>query len=376
MRSRSIVILLAVAAVGSRLGGLGTQVRGQDRGPGIAGFMFDNGGSIGQDKENFDGLQGGIRGMLISELAANPAVRLVEREQVQHLLDEQNLGAAGRVDAQTAAKIGKIVGARYAITGMFMDFSGDFRLDIRLVNVETTEIVRVEADKMSRDHLFDLIRTLAQRLTLNQIRFTATDAIGLVVLLSGILSFLVISQAVRELGQLGATDFIGTLIVVAIVRELGPLITALTVAGRSGTAIAAELATNRVLGEVRALEAMGIDPRQYLVLPRFFGSLVSVFVLLVVFDIVAVSAGFAAARFNGMVAGRYVEIVLQALAPKDVWLTGAKAVTFGVIVGIVPAYYGLAVRGAPTEIPIATSRATVTSIVGIFLCSALFVVIG
>ena len=219
-------------------------------------------------------------------------------------------------------------------------------------------------------------RAVALRVTLNQIRFTATDAIGLVVLLSGILSFLVISQAVRELGQLGATDFIGTLIVVAIVRELGPLITALTVAGRSGTAIAAELATNRVLGEVRALEAMGIDPRQYLVLPRFFGSLVSVFVLLVVFDVVAVSAGFAAARFNGMVAGRYFEIVLQALALKDVWLTVAKAVTFGLIVGIVPAYYGLAVRGAPTEIPIATSRATVTSIVGIFLCSALFVVIG
>jgi len=164
MRSRSIVILLAVAALGSLLGGLGTQVRAQDTRPGIAVFMFDNGGSIGQDKEKFDGLQRGIPGMLISELAANPAVRLVEREQVQHLLDEQNLGAAGRVDAQTAAKIGKIVGAKYAITGMFMDFSGDFRLDIRLVNVETTEIVRVEADKMSRDHLFDLIRTLAQRL--------------------------------------------------------------------------------------------------------------------------------------------------------------------------------------------------------------------
>src|SRR2546428_2697370 len=149
MRSRSIVILLAVAAVGSLLGGLGTQVRAQETRPGIALFMFDNGGSIGKDKENFDGLQRGIPGMLISELAANPAVRLVEREQVQHLLDEQNLGAAGRVDAQTAAKIGKIVGAKYAITGMFMDFSGDFRLDIRLGNVETTEIVPVGADKIS-----------------------------------------------------------------------------------------------------------------------------------------------------------------------------------------------------------------------------------
>ena len=127
---------------------------------------------------------------------------------------------------------------------------------------------------------------------------------------------------------------------------------------------------------MRALEAMGIDSRQYLVLPRFFGSLVSVFVLLVVFDVVAVSAGFAAARFNGMVAGRYFEIVLQSLALKDVWLTVAKAVTFGLIVGLLPAYFGLAVRGAPTEIPVATSRATVTSIVGIFLCSALFVVIA
>src|SRR5438445_7903559 len=102
MRSRSIVILLAVAALGSLLGGLGTQVRAQDTRPGIAVFMFDNGGSIGQDKENFDGLQRGIPGMLISELAANPAVRLVEREQVQHPRDEQNLGASSRRNAWNA----------------------------------------------------------------------------------------------------------------------------------------------------------------------------------------------------------------------------------------------------------------------------------
>jgi len=225
-------------------------------------------------------------------------------------------------------------------------------------------------------HLTPAGRAVSLRVAINQIRFTAVHAVGLVVFLSGILSFLVISQAVRELGRYGATDFIGTLIVVAIVRELGPLITALTVAGRSGTAIAAELATNKVLGEVRALEAMGIDPRQYLVLPRFLGGLVSVFVLLVVFDVVAVSSGYAAAHFNGMSGPRYTEIVLRSLAIKDVWLTVAKALTFGAIVGIVPSYFGLAVRGAPTEIPVAASRATVASIVGIFLCSALFVALG
>ena len=219
-------------------------------------------------------------------------------------------------------------------------------------------------------------RAVAFRVALKQVRFTALDAVGLVVLLSGILSFLVISQAVRELGRYGATDLIGTLMVVAIVRELGPLITALTVAGRSGTAIAAELATNQVLGEVRALEAMGIDPKQYLVFPRFVGSLVSVFALLVLFDVVAITAGFAAASFNHMSGDRYAQIVLQSLGARDVWLTVAKAFAFGCIVGIVPSYFGLSVRRAATEIPIAASRATVASTVGIFLCSALFVALG
>ena len=219
-------------------------------------------------------------------------------------------------------------------------------------------------------------RAVALRVAVNQIRFTALHAIGLVVLLSGILSFLVISQTMRELEGLGVTDLIGTLMVVAIVRELGPLITALVVAGRSGTAIAAELATNTVLGEVRALEAMGIDPRQYLVVPRLAASLVSVFILLVLCDVTAITTGWVAASLGGMSGQRYVQIVLESLGAQDVWLTAGKALAFGGIVGIVPAYYGLAVRGAPTEIPIAASRATVASIVGVFLCSALFVVLA
>ena len=161
MRSRSPVTLLALA-VGFAL--VAAPARAQDTRPGIAVLPFDNSGSYGQDKENFDALQKGIAGMLISELAANPAARVVEREQIQSLLDEQNLGAGGRVDPQTAAKIGKLVGARYIITGTFVDFYGDFRVDLRLVNTETSEIIKVESDRMQRDHLFDIIRSLATRL--------------------------------------------------------------------------------------------------------------------------------------------------------------------------------------------------------------------
>lgn len=136
----------------------------QDTRPGIAVLPFDNGGSYGQDRENFDALQRGIAGMLISELAANPAARVVEREQVQRILDEQNLGTSGRVDPQTAARVGKLVGARYMVMGTFIDFYGDFRVDIRLVSVETSEVVKTESERAQRDHLFEIIRNVATKL--------------------------------------------------------------------------------------------------------------------------------------------------------------------------------------------------------------------
>jgi TolB-like protein len=164
MRSRFVPALLSLALLGAIGRELGAQGRGQDTRPGIAVLPFDNSGSYGQDKENFEALQKGIAGMLISELAANPAARVVEREEIEKLLAEQSLGASGKVTPETAAKIGKLVGARYVIAGTFIDFYGDFRLDARLVNVETSEIVKVESDRMQRDHLFDIIRTVAARL--------------------------------------------------------------------------------------------------------------------------------------------------------------------------------------------------------------------
>jgi TolB-like protein len=164
MRSRFVAVTLSLGLLGLVGRGLGAQGRGQDTRPGIAVLPFDNSGSYGQDKENFDALEKGIAGMLISELAANPAARVVEREQIEKLLAEQGLGASGKVTPETAAKIGKLVGARYVIAGTFIDFYGDFRLDARIVNVETSEIVKVESDRMQRDHLFDIIRTVAARL--------------------------------------------------------------------------------------------------------------------------------------------------------------------------------------------------------------------
>lgn len=217
-------------------------------------------------------------------------------------------------------------------------------------------------------------RRVVRRVTLNQIWFTALQAVPIIIVLAGILSYLVISQTVRELGRVNATDMIGTLMVVAIVRELGPMLTAIVVAGRSGTAIAAELATNSVMGEIRALEGTGIDPLQYLVLPRFVAALVSVAGLILLFDCVSVVAGLAAAVTNGMSSARYFDIVLRSLSLSDVWLTLAKGLVFGTVIGVVPSFHGLGVRRA-TGVPIASSEAVLGSIMLIFIFSALFVAV-
>lgn len=158
MRTRAVLTVLSLVPV------LLSAQRREDTRPGIAVFPFTNGGSYGQGKEDFEALERGIAGMMISELAQNPAARVVERQEVQRLIDEQNLTAQNRVDPQTAAKVGKLVGARYVVAGTFIDFYGDFRVDVRLVNVETGEIIKTESERMQREHMFDIIRNIAARL--------------------------------------------------------------------------------------------------------------------------------------------------------------------------------------------------------------------
>ena len=155
----------SVWALGLAAGLAAPVAQGQDSRPGIAVFPFDNGGSYGQDKEKFDALQVGLQQMLITEFAQNPQLRIVERGRIKDLLAEQDLGASGRVDANTAAKLGKLVGARYVVLGGFIDFYGDFRIDARIVNVETSELVKVVKVNDKRDKLYGLVVSLAGSVT-------------------------------------------------------------------------------------------------------------------------------------------------------------------------------------------------------------------
>jgi TolB-like protein len=133
--------------------------------PGIAVFPFYNGGSIGATREDLDALQIGLQQMMLTELAQNPSLRVVERSTIRELIEEQNLAATGRVDARTAAQVGKIVGARYVVTGVFMDISGDFRMDGRVVDVETSEVLRAQEVRGRREKIYDLLVDLSARIT-------------------------------------------------------------------------------------------------------------------------------------------------------------------------------------------------------------------
>ncbi len=96
---------------------------------------------------------------------------------------------------------------------------------------------------------------------------------------------------------------------------------------------------------------------------------------MICFDLVALFAGLVAATSSGMTSARYFDIVLASLTFRDVWLTVLKGILFGTVVGMIPAFQGLGIRGRPTEVPVASSQAVVSSILLIFLLSGLFVVL-
>jgi TolB-like protein len=133
----------------------------------IAVLPFEDRGSYGQDKEVFRALALGIPATLVSELSGHSELRLADRNQVAQALQSQGLGPNARVDAATAAKVGKQVGARYAVTGNFADFYGKFRLDARIVDTEDGQIVKVVSNDdprlQDRADLFRIIQMVAHR---------------------------------------------------------------------------------------------------------------------------------------------------------------------------------------------------------------------
>jgi TolB-like protein len=134
----------------------------------VAILPFEDRGSYGQDKEVFRALQVGIPATLATELVRNPRVRLADRASVSQAVQAQNLGPNARMDAATAAKVASQVGARYAVTGNFADFYGKFRIDARVIDAETSQILKIVSNSdpalQDRTDLSRIIQSLADKI--------------------------------------------------------------------------------------------------------------------------------------------------------------------------------------------------------------------
>ncbi|HET8579505.1 MAG TPA: ABC transporter permease [Nitrospiraceae bacterium] len=217
--------------------------------------------------------------------------------------------------------------------------------------------------------LLDLLRPSVQgrreafRVITRQILFTGVDALPVTSAIALMLGIIIITQAGTQLPQLGAGGLVGSIIVIAVIRELGPLVTAFIVVGRSGTAIATELGNMSVGREVAALQLMGIPVGRFIVMPRMVGMVVAMICLTLYFDVVAVLGGFLIAKVKLTIPfDAFAEGIIRALSLPDVALTALKPVLFGSAISAICCHHGLSVKSSYTEVPQQTTKAMINSV--------------
>jgi len=191
------------------------------------------------------------------------------------------------------------------------------------------------------------------------------------------LGFLVVGQTVSALAKFGATDYLGTTMVIVVVRELGPLLAAMLVLARVGTAHVIELGTARALGEVEALEALGIDPVHYLIVPRVIGMAVGVFSLTVYLIIGALVSGYLFAFLQDvpLTPGDYFKQIAGALAWLYFVLLALKTIAVGFFIASVTCYHGLARPLRLEDVSRVTVRAVSQGVIVCVLIDALFILL-
>ena len=177
---------------------------------------------------------------------------------------------------------------------------------------------------------FNTARAVVHPLIRRHMTRAGTHLLPMTAFLAFALGMVVIGQTTLIMNRYGAQAYVGTVMVTVVVRELGPLFAALLVLARVGTANVVELGTSRALGEVEALEALGIDPIHYLVVPRVIGVALSIFSLTIYFILFALLSGYLFAFLEGMpiLPGEYFGQLAEALLWQDFILLALKTMFF------------------------------------------------
>ena len=206
-----------------------------------------------------------------------------------------------------------------------------------------------------------------------QCSLLGTQALPILSLLSFIVGFILSLQASVQLANFGANVFIADLMAFSMVREIAPLITAIIVAGRSGSAIASEIATMQVTEEIDALKVMALSPVRYVVVPKFLAITV-VMPILVMFSILVseIGGGIIAINYLDLSIYTFVQRSIDVLTMKDIVTSFGKSIIFAWTIVVIGAYCGFQVKGGAEGVGKATTSSVVASIFAVIIWDAIF----
>ena len=202
---------------------------------------------------------------------------------------------------------------------------------------------------------------------------TGADGLPIVVTINFLVGTTLALQAAIQLGEYGLDVYVADSVALATTRSLGPLMTAIIVAGRSGAGFAAELGTMKVSEEIDALRTLGLDPRRYLVLPRVLALVFCLPLLTLAADLASILGGLLIGVVQlGLTPSEYIERTLSALSLAHVFSGVLKSVFFGLAIGFIACQRGLSTEGGAEGVGRATTSTVVSIIFALVILEALF----
>jgi len=212
--------------------------------------------------------------------------------------------------------------------------------------------------------------------TIMQMQRTGVDALPIVGLISFLLGLIMAFMSSVQLKQFGANIYVASLVSLAMARELGPIMTAIIVAGRSGSAFAAEIGTMKISEEVDALFTMGFETTRFLVIPRIIATVLVVPVLTLFSDLFAIGGGLVVGVYMlDLTASAYIAQTVKTLTLFDVFLGFLKSGVFGLLIAWTGCLRGFQVSGGAASVGKAATSAVVSSILLIIVSDSIFSVI-
>jgi phospholipid/cholesterol/gamma-HCH transport system permease protein len=205
---------------------------------------------------------------------------------------------------------------------------------------------------------------------------TGITAVPIVSLIAFLISVIVAYLGAQQLSRFGANIFVVDLVTISVLREMGVLLTAIIVAGRSGSAFAAEIGVMQLNEETDALRAMGMNPIELLVVPRVVALVISLPLLTVIADAMGLAGGGLLSLVNLHIPlPQFLHRLRESLSPTTFWSGLIKAPVFAILIGMVGTYRGMQVRDSSRELGRLTTVAVVQSIFFVILADALFAVV-